>query len=225
MSDATGIMLRHLPSIYWKSRDLADILALFEGFWLEPGGEPSKEGKPAVQEGTAPLEARIARIASLFDALETPAEFLPWLAQWAAVSHLDIFTPERQRRLISGIVPLYASRGTKGYLTAILELLVPDGTAVSVRDEDMRGFVLGASRVGIDTLLDRERPFWFKVTIEVPTDAPDLAERERQLKGFRDRWGKPIRQVIELAKPAHALYELDYLTRTVDGEAMPYPSI
>jgi phage tail-like protein len=218
-------MLRHLPSIYWKSRDLGELLALFESFWLEPGQEPPAGGPATAWEGGAPLEARIARIASLFDAMETPAEFLPWLARWVAASQLDLFTPERQRRLIAGIVPLYARRGTQGYLTAVLELLVPDGTTVSVQDEGLRGFVLGTSRVGVDTLLDREKPFWFKVTIEVPTDVSDPAEGERRLAKFRDRWGKPIRQVIELAKPAHALYELDYLTRTVDGEVMPYPSV
>ena len=39
--------------------------------------------------------------------------FLPWLAQWVALSGAASLPIERQRRLIGRIVPLYASRGTR----------------------------------------------------------------------------------------------------------------
>jgi hypothetical protein len=65
---------------------------------------------------------------------------------------------------------------------------------------------MGMAKVGVDTWLERDRPFWFKVTIRVPSTGTD-AERGAQ---WQDESQKRIRQVIELAKPAHTTYDLDW---------------
>jgi hypothetical protein len=67
------------------------------------------------------LERQLARIHTYFDVFLTPDEFLPWLSEWVALTHKVGLAPKRQRDLVAMIVPLYAKRGTKGYLTKLLE--------------------------------------------------------------------------------------------------------
>jgi phage tail-like protein len=189
---ASGKLLGQLPAVYHSSEDLRALLAALEVILFEPNEQA--------------LESQIAGIARLFSALETPDEFLPWLAQWVALSHGMGLPLERRRRLVQIIVPLYAWRGTKRYLTELVKFYLPADAEVRVDDQEFSGFRIGMAKVGVDTWLERDRPFWFKVTIRVPSPGTD-AERGPQ---WQDEWQKRVRQVIELAKPAHTTYDLDW---------------
>ncbi|HEY7558470.1 MAG TPA: phage tail protein [Candidatus Binatia bacterium] len=189
---ASGKLMGQLPAVYHSSADLRTLLAALEVILFEPHEQA--------------LEAQIGGIATLFGALETPDEFLPWLAQWVALSHANGLALEQHRRLVEKIVPLYAWRGTKRYLTELVKFYLPPGAEVRVDDQEFSGFRMGMAKVGVDTWLERDRPFWFKVTIRVPSTGTD-AERGAQ---WQDESQKRIRQVIELAKPAHTTYDLDW---------------
>ena len=193
-------LLGQLPGVYHSSEDLRTLLSTLETILFEPNKQA--------------LESQIAGIARLFSAMETPDEFLPWLAQWVALSHRMGLPLEQQRRLVGRIVPLYAWRGTKRYLTELLKLYLPTGAEVRVEDQEFNGFKIGIAKVGLDTWLERDRPFWFKVTIRVPSSGAH-AERGPQ---WQDEWQKRIRQVVELAKPAHTTYDLDWSLADVESE-------
>jgi hypothetical protein len=113
-------------------------------------------------------------------------------------------------------VPLYSWRGTKRYLTELLKLYLPTGAEVRVEDQEFNGFKIGMAKVGLDTWLERDRPFWFKVTIGVPSAGTD-AEGGPQ---WQAEWQKRVRQVIELAKPAHTTYDLDWAPADVKSELL-----
>jgi phage tail-like protein len=153
-----------------------------------------------------PLEPHIARIATYFDAAETPDEFLPWLAGWVALSHKIGLLPKRQRELVGRIVPLYAQRGTKQYLAKLLEFFSPDGTEIIIEDHELAGFVIGTSEVGVDSWLERERVFWFRVRLRAPYPGAGAAPQAQP----QNEWQERARQVIDLAKPAHTMYQLDW---------------
>jgi phage tail-like protein len=208
MPTAPGPLLSHLPAIYHSSEALRELLSVFEAILFGPDGSDLRQehGRRTLSE-VLPLAERIATIASLFDAYETPRELLPWLTQWVALSHLSGLTEERQRQLLAEIVPLYAVRGTQKYLEKLLSFFKPDTTVVVIEDEELHGFVVGTSKLGLDTRLERERPFWFRVRIQtaVSRSHPD------ELSELRAQWEDRVRQVIDLAKPAHTLYELDWL--------------
>jgi phage tail-like protein len=200
--NGSGKLLGQLPGVYHSSEDLRTLLSALEIILFEPNKQA--------------LESQIAGIARLFSAMETPEEFLPWLAQWVALSHRMGLPLEQQRRLVEKIVPLYAWRGTKRYLIKLLKLYLPTGAEVRVEDQELNGFKIGMAKVGLDTWLERDRPFWFRVTIRVPSSGVD-AERGPQ---WQDEWQKRVRQVIELAKPAHTTYDLDWALAGVKSELL-----
>jgi len=193
MSSTPGPLLNYLPAIYHTSEDLRQLLAVFEAVLL--GGD----GKGLGQE--RPIVDSIAKIASLFDAYETPREFVPWLAQWVALSHLSGLPEQRQRELLAEIVPLYARRGTQTYLEQLLEFFKPANTSIVVEDRELPGFIVGTTRIGIDSWLVYYRPFWFIVRVYTAASVGDAG-------GFIAQWEEQLRRVIDLAKPAHTLYEL-----------------
>jgi phage tail-like protein len=200
--NGSGKLLGQLPGVYHSSEDLRTLLSALEIVLFEPNKQA--------------LESQIAGIARLFSAMETPEEFLPWLAQWVALSHRMGLPLEQQRRLVEKIVPLYAWRGTKRYLIKLLKLYLPTGAEVRVEDQEFNGLKIGMAKVGLDTWLERDRPFWFRVTIRVPSSGVD-AERGPQ---WQDEWQKRVRQVIELAKPAHTTYDLDWALAGVKSELL-----
>lgn len=193
-------LLAQLPGVYHASAALRQLLGAFEAILCEPHERA--------------LEVQIARIAMLFDVTpqELPAwlserrdALLPWLAQWVALSDPGALSLEGRRRLIGHIVPLYARRGTGHYVTELLRFYLPDDADIGVEDRQFRGLVLGQARVGVDAWLAEDRPFWFKVTIRMPDTA-----------GGRTDWGERIRQVIDLAKPAHTTYDLELVASLTD---------
>src|SRR5262245_61378464 len=118
--NGAGPLLSQLPGLYHSSEDLGHLLDTFEAVFFGPSDRA--------------LEPQIAQIATYFDAAETPDEFLLWLADWVALSHMNDLSPARRRRLVGEIVPLYAKRGTKTYLAKLLEFFSPDNAEVTVED-------------------------------------------------------------------------------------------
>jgi hypothetical protein len=205
-----GRLLAQLPGVYHASTDLRQLLSVFETILCGPHERA--------------LEMQIAQIATLLDVVRAPHElpgwasdeapgslserrdaFLPWLAQWVALSGAALLPLERQRRLVGRIVPLYAWRGTRRYVTELLRFYVPENTEIRVEDQEFAGLTLGTSRIGVDAWLEQGRPFWFKVTIRLPDTA---GGGERRSHGRTD-WPARIRQVVDLAKPAHTTYDLE----------------
>jgi phage tail-like protein len=187
-----GPLLSHLPGIYHSSEDLRELLAALENVLFGPS------------EGA--LEPQIARIHTHFDPFLTPDEFLPWLSEWVAVSHKISLSPKQQRELVATIVPLYAKRGTKTYLAKLLEFFSPEGTEITIEDQDLPGFIIGTAKIGVDSWLESDRAFWFKVNIRAPSPRGNAARAAR----LQNEWQARARQVIDLAKPAHTMYELDW---------------
>lgn len=207
MDSANGRLLSHLPAIYHGSEDLRELLAVFEATLFGPDGQDEHKKLPRRSlDEILPVGDSIATISSLFDAYETPGDFLPWLAQWVALSFLEGLTVEQQRDLLACIVPLYAQRGTKIYLKKLLTFFNPQKAKISIDDQGLAGFVIGTAYVGIDTQLERDRPFWFRVKIDMSALAID-SDSQSEFIAARE---KRIRRVIDLAKPAHTLYELDW---------------
>src|SRR5512134_2537127 len=98
MPSSAGPLLNHLPAIYHTSEDLRTVLSVFETVLFKPDGEGlrGKQWQQSTDE-CRPLEDTITNIASLFDAVETPKEFVPWLAQWVALPYFSSLAEERQR--------------------------------------------------------------------------------------------------------------------------------
>jgi phage tail-like protein len=139
----------------------------------------------------------------------TPDRFLHWIASWLGFTPYALFSPAALRRILGGIVPLYGRRGTRDYLVRLVELGFEDEIAqIQVDDRPTVGFTIGQSTLGVDSLLAVSRPFCFKIVVDRYEDAaaPMAAEA---VEALRHR----LREVIDFAKPAHTVYELELRTR------------
>lgn len=193
--------MSHLPAIYQASEDLRQLLSIFEAILLGPEEKDrDKEGKGLSQGRIKALAEIITGISLLFDPAGTPEEFVPWLSRWVALSNTGGLSLERQRLLLARIVPLYAKRGTREYLEELLKLYTPEDSAIKIMEEGPEGFRIGEALTGIDTQFGGERPFWFSVHVRIVKTVKSHESRAR----LEQR----IRHVIDLAKPAHTLYEL-----------------
>ena len=188
-------LLNQLPAIYHAEEDNKDLHILLSAIEAVLFG-PDDGG----------LEKQIGAIPSLFDPLETDEEFIPWLAQWVALSHRSGLSEGQQRKLIAGIMPQYPKRGTRAYLQWFLEFFTPPEASIMINEEVQLGLIVGSARVGLDTVLEHDIPFLFAVIIRVPESG--LTGNERELQ--KQDWEHRAREVIDLAKPAHTRYQLDW---------------
>jgi phage tail-like protein len=199
----TSSYLEYLPAIFQEGADeqgvtyLGRFLLAFEKI-LSGLGDPQQPG----------LEEIIGRIHTYFDPdpvlpgqspVETeraPAEFLPWLASWVALSLREDWGEEEKRRFISRIVPLYQQRGTKAGLAEMLRTYT--GMGVDIQDFSQPFQVGVTSTVGVDTLIGGGPPHYFSVKM-VLTELGDLGFVRRE---------QIARAIIDQEKPAHTFYDL-----------------
>ena len=170
----TSGYLRYLPAVLQEGPFIEPFLLGFEA--ILTGYVPPPDG----MDNTAGLEQRLDTIADYFDPQVAPADFLPWLAQWVALSLREDWSEQTRRNLIASVVPLYHLRGTKAGIQSALEL------CLSKRDKV--------------TIIEPGTPaHYFQVQLVVTTrdDGESLASTIRM-----------IESVVDQQKPAHTFYSL-----------------
>jgi len=102
-------LLRHLPRVYARDVHEADFLRRYltgmEGILAE-------------------LDARASTRHALLDPYSTPAELLPWLAEFVGLTCDERWPVPTRRRLIERAIPLFRARGTLGGLREFLEIVL-----------------------------------------------------------------------------------------------------
>jgi phage tail-like protein len=212
-------LLGYLPAIYQDPEDcggtsteavfLRRFLLAFECLLLSnrPGStsapRPDSDRPDLPSEGSRrahghpALEDEIANLHTLFDAMEAPEDFLPWLAGWVALVWRPDLSPPKQRRILANAVRLYRIRGTRLGLEESLRMYLD--VLASVDDEDLPPFEIAVhSTVGVDTYLGGGASFLFQVTLAFPRQDPEFVGEQTRL----------AREVIELGRPAHTRYVL-----------------
>ncbi len=189
----------YLPDIYQEDPFLGQFLLAFEKVLLgiddtTPFPQPRDDVKFQAKE----LEKAIANVAVLFDPHQTPEDFLPWLASWAAFTLRADLPPLQQRDFIAQIIPLYRRRGTKENLLQLLKIFTI--TEPKIEEIGDLEFQIGVhSTVGVNTYLGGGAPHFFQVTVTLPElDTSTKVQRQLEI----------VKSLIELEKPAHTYYEL-----------------
>jgi phage tail-like protein len=160
--------------------------------------ESGSEGEAV--PGFRSIEEEVDDLHYIFEPEQTPAPFLTWLAGWAALSLEGSLSLKKRRQLVANIIPLYRLRWTKAYLERLLEMHLETGAEIAVDDEDRPRLQVGiCSTIGKDCYLGGGAPHAFRVRLAFPEMDWARIEPQCQL----------ARRVIDLAKPAHTLYELN----------------
>jgi phage tail-like protein len=217
MNEAGMRLLDSLPAIYRASDsagNLRRLLGVFEEMLFHSEGQEPRGIEEQIEAIPGFFSPNGEEVSGWLHVEQAPDRFLPWLATWVAFTPHALFTPQQLRAIISRIAPLYGRRGTRTYLEQLLGICFPEISKVAIDDEAALGLVIGQARVGEDTLLGGERPFWFRIVI-------DAEEREFQRENRESREGfeQRVREIIDFAKPAHTTYELR-LRFSQPGEAI-----
>ncbi len=203
-----GVLLTHLPALYRSERnpDLHAFLSVLEAVLFEDTPDKTLDdlyedlrNKNEKNKPPPGIEAWITRIPELFSPERTREDFLPWLAEWVALSHTEQLPNERLRSLLADIVPLYAKRGTRLYLARLLDYFIQDGLEVLIDDQRQPGCQLGYSTLGTESRLEAENPYWFGLKLRY--QKPLSKHRRGSLE-------QTVRAVTDLAKPAHTVYDI-----------------
>jgi phage tail-like protein len=190
---ATSSYLQNLPAIFSEEPFLGRFLLAFEQVLTGLPGVTGHEPDPP--EG---LEETIAKLADLFDPLETREDFLSWLASWAALSLRADWDAGQKRDFLSKIVPLYRRRGTKENVAELLRIYT--GLSPVITEGANTEFqILDHSTIGVDTQIGGGAPHFFHVRVTLPNPNAETVERQAQTASA----------LIELQKPAYTDYELE----------------
>ena len=201
-------LLDYLPAIYHEHQFLNDYLSAFEKLLLGrndgikiPGVK--EESKPCSLKDLTPLdnpqcyglEETIDAIPALFNPLDTPQDFLPWLASWVALSLRADLDVGEQRNFIASMIQRYRRRGTKENLIELLRIFTQTPPEI---DEDA---VPSADFIKRYPQFEKDpRPaHFFKVSVLLRDPKVETVQRKREI----------AHAIIQLEKPAHTFYELE----------------
>ncbi len=185
MSGNSSDYIKYLPAALQADEFIGKFLLAFEQMLTGQNFLP--ETNPGIIKSSDPnppgIEAVIESIHTYFNPDLTPEEFLPWLANWVALSLRDDWQPAAKREFIKKIVPLYSLRGTKEGLAQILTLYLksvnlPDKVTI-YEDDDYP-------------------PYYFQIALTLPR-----LESSRYWQQVRIAKG-----IIDQQKPAHTYYGL-----------------
>ncbi|MCW6037557.1 phage tail protein [Spirulina subsalsa FACHB-351] len=191
--------LEYLPAYLQTDPLIGQFLRAFEQIL---SGIPSPEAPPfqphiltADSESTVGVETVISEIHRYFDPQQTPAEFLPWLAGWIALSLQEDWNEAVKRQFISQIVPLYRIRGTVPGLKKMLTIYL-ENSGLSYPERTISIFEFP------------DQPHYFQVQLALPSH--QVIQPERYWRECR-----AAQAIINQEKPAHTYYALRILTLTM----------
>ncbi|MDJ0800361.1 MAG: phage tail protein [Calothrix sp. MO_167.B12] len=136
------------------------------------------------------LEEIIDNIHIYFNPQQTPEEFLPWLANWVALSLKNDWHVDFKKEFIQQIVQLYPSRGTKAGLKKILGIYLKNSgfrETVEIFDQ-FKNF-----------------PNYFQVQLTLNYPNPEEYWEEAKI----------AKAIIDIEKPAQTFYSLKILVPTM----------
>jgi phage tail-like protein len=181
----TSRLLDDLPAIFRDSPLLGRFLLAFEKLLIgiEDGVPIPDPGVPSPGQG---LEQVVAGLSHYFDPAETPAEFLPWLAGWVALTLRADLDESRQRKFLASIAQRYRRRGTGQNLVDLIRIFT-DGDPTVTEDESPHHFTLQIQLPPLGAFTGK------------PSDYPSFIDRQTAI----------AHALVEMEKPAHTTYQLN----------------
>jgi len=175
-------LVNHLPQVYQKSD--------------RTGGHFLREFLWVFDHISGDLQRRLDRLHTYFDPLESPPEFLAWLAGWVALI-IDQDWPEaKQRKLIRQAIDMYGLRGTVRGLKLFLSIFTGVEPKITENEWPYQGFRVGETVIGVDSIILSPVDLAHSFVIEMSDGIGELD----------DAMILKLHEIILMEKPAHAVY-------------------
>lgn len=187
--------VKWLPSIFQRS-DVTGRNVIRDVLWI-------------TQHLFGRIEDVLDVIHTYFDPLETPNEFLPWLASWTAMILEEDWPPAKKRLLVKKAIELYKIRGTVKGLKLFIALFTGHEPEIVENAWPFRGFRVGVtSGVGLDTV----------ILPPVNLATTFLVQMPKAYKDFSVESVIRLHEIIQMEKPANTSYCLSFLAEQRDVE-------
>lgn len=147
------------------------------------------------------LNEQIENIPQLFSPYQTPAEFLPWLAQWVGNVMDENWPEEKKRELLRSSVDYYKIRGTVKGLKLYLSYFVGVEPEIIENEWPFHGFQIDVhSTMEMDSIIFPPVNFAHCFIVKIPLDPSEV----------NDQLIIKIHDIIRSEKPAHSMYYLSF---------------
>jgi len=195
-------MIRHLPGIYQQG-GFEDYHYLREYLWLP-------------EHSWDPVRQTLQRLHEHFNPLETPPEFLEWLASWVAFKVDPNWPDTKKRALIHRAMELYKIRGTVQGIKVFLAIFTGYEPEVLENEWPFRGFRIGVtSTIGVDSIILPPVNLAHTFIVQIPAAFRDVT----------DDMVIRIHDIIMSEKPAHTMYFLRFMAEIVERERREFLQI
>lgn len=191
-------LLHMLPQVYQKADGhnqhfLRDFLWIFDHMFAD-------------------IQGHLGRIHQYFDPLESPKDYLAWLADWVALA-IDQDWPEtKKRELIQQAIGIYGYRGTVRGLKLFMSIFTDVEPVITENEWPYRGFRVGFTQIGIDSIVLPPVNLAHCFMVEVPAEFTDATD-ETILK---------IHDIIRMEKPAHTAYYLTFAAAAAEEDLVGF---
>ena len=194
--------IRHLPQIYQVDTSVGNGF-LREYLWI-------------FQHVMESVTDKLDQAHRYYRPYDAPEDFLPWLASWVALA-VDIDWPEtKKRKLIKAAAQMYAYRGTRRAMKEVLAIFVGKEPKIVENAWPYQGFRVGvSSTVAEDTIILPPINLDHCFMVHIPMPPEDITE-EMVVK---------IHNIINLEKPAHSTYFLQFKTEDVKARPQVFMQI
>lgn len=180
-------LLRFLPTVY-QPRSPGERTFLRDFLWI-------------IQHLYDSVSRRLDTIHEVFHPYTTPANFLPWLASWFAISYDETMDEALRRRILREAVTLYRIRGTREAIERMVQLFTGIEVQIVENQWPFRGFRIGiSSTIGVDTMILPDVSMGHTFVVKVPARPEDLGEAALVR----------LHRVLEAEKPASSNYFLQF---------------
>ena len=185
--------INHLPAFYQENPEskafLVNYLSMFEAVLTN-------------------IESRIQDAPRLFDAEQTPDEFLPWLSTWVGAVKDDNWPQDKWREFLKHAAKIYKIRGTKEELREIIRIYVGTHPYAIVERALLADCDVSD---GLKALFDElfGGPYDFTVLL-----------RASHIRSEADK--KVIKRIIDTEKPAHTCGRLVVLEEQIRLDSHTY---
>lgn len=179
-------LVNHLPQVYQK----AD----------RNGGHFLREFLWIFDHTFADLQRHLDRVHTYFDPLESPVEFLSWLAGWVALAIDQDWPESKKRSLIRRAIDMYGLRGTVRGLKLFLSIFTGFEPKISENTWPYDGFRVGVTRIGVDSIIITPVDLAHSFVV-------DMAEGMGEVD---DTTLLKLHEIITMEKPAHTAYCLRF---------------